>query len=79
MAYDRTLHAVVLFGGFGFSPFRFHLSNTTWAFQHGTWSRLASPTKPPASSSDGLAYDAADGELVLVDDSGTPTTTWVFR
>jgi hypothetical protein len=73
MAYDAQLGAVVLFGGgIGnvpagtFTNFTFY--NDTWTFQHGHWTNITAsvgPAPPGRLLQDQMAYDAADGVLVL--------------
>ena len=81
MAYDSALGEIILFGGGGQPT---GTSNTTWAYREGQWIELtpASP-EPPARYGAGLAYDAADGYLVLfggISAGGKALNdTWIFR
>lgn len=74
MAYDSALGAIVLYGGAigndpagSFSPFTFY--NDTWEYQSGVWTNVTASAgaPPPGRLMRGqMAYDAADGRLVLI-------------
>ena len=80
MAYDPQSLSVVMFGGGGRSA---GLSNETWEFSGGNWSRLNESSAPSPRYEASLAYDAAAGYLVLFGGSnrvGNPTNdTWIFE
>ncbi|MCI4337491.1 MAG: PKD domain-containing protein [Thermoplasmata archaeon] len=61
MTYDVSDGYVVLFGGGNVSTFY----NDTWKFQSGTWTNITPVSSPPAVADISLAYDAADGYVVL--------------
>lgn len=71
MTFDPADGYVLLFGGDGKRGVGCgaSLSNLTladsWSFRDGTWAKLTPGQAPPASWSVALAYDAADGYVVL--------------
>lgn len=82
MAYDATEAETVLFGGTNTAS---QTLNDTWIFKGGAWTNITSElaTSPPPLSEALMAFDAADGYLVLF--GGTPAgsssfgnTTWGF-
>jgi PKD repeat protein len=101
MTYDAADNAVVLFGGYGgwTSPtegvFGSCLGactflNDTWLYKNQSWHNVTATAggAPPATSSlsSGMAFDAADGYVVLYDGSGAGGTsapleneTWEFH
>jgi len=57
-------------------------ANTTWSFVGGVWSQIVTTNGPGARLLPGLAYDAADGYVVLFGGAGlnSPTgQTWTYR
>jgi PKD repeat protein len=78
LVYDAADGYVLLFGGLG----RHGLLGDTWKFQGGNWTNLSGTlTRHPSPRFEaGIAYDAADGEVVLF--GGLNSTrlgdTWVF-
>jgi hypothetical protein len=71
MAYDgpgvlhgSPLGGVLLFGGAGGSGFGVVLGDS-WFFLHGQWYPLNVEFPPPARSGEALAYDAADGRILM--------------
>ncbi len=64
MAYDPSLGAVVLFGGY--NPNRL-ADGDTWLFDNNTWTDISGSllNSPPARWGDRLVWDAADGYLML--------------
>ncbi len=83
MAYDYADHYVVMFGGGPYltldSTLYFH---DTWTFQNGTWTELNLTTSPSARGLGGMAWDAADGYLLMYGGMTSPTDvhsdTWSF-
>jgi hypothetical protein len=79
MAYLPTSQQVILLDSNGSCH-----SSSTWAFANGTWTNLTSSVgagPDPARSNGGLAYDAAEGGLLLFGGSspcGVYNDTWVF-
>jgi hypothetical protein len=65
MAWDGADEYMVLFGGNGSGSTGF--LNDTWTFLHGHWTQLTPAVSPGARAAAGMAYDAHDGYLVLVD------------
>lgn len=62
-AYDSSDGYAVLFGGVGSGcP---TVCSYTWTFSGGAWTELHPSTAPPARWEAGMAYDAADGYIVL--------------
>jgi hypothetical protein len=83
MTYDEADSYVLLFGGL-------HLSgpgnpgNDTWTYSHGRWTHLKTPVAPAPRYGASMAYDAADGYVVLFGGSpsiaarGYLNDTWTF-
>jgi hypothetical protein len=85
LAYDPADSRLVAFGGSApivGSPGSTGPTNATWSFNGSGWTNLtANLTRlPPATSAPLMAYDAADGYLVLLDPSGPSngSQTWTF-
>ncbi|HEV2230614.1 MAG TPA: kelch repeat-containing protein, partial [Thermoplasmata archaeon] len=80
MTYDPSDHEVVLFGGYDGGTTYYA---DTWVFANGTWNQL-NPTVYPTARwrTPGLAYDAADGYVVLFGGSDSSNNalsdTWEF-
>ncbi len=75
MAYDASLHKVVLFGGTSFVNF-----DDTWTWDGTTWT-LSPTTGPGDRFAAGLAYDpVAPGEVLFggAGNFGAQNDTWVF-
>ena len=64
MAYDAADGYIVLFGGMNAAH---HTLNDTWEFAHGKWANVTGTTgeTPVSRFAEGLAYDAADGYLLM--------------
>lgn len=81
--FDAADGYVVMFGGLGVSN---TVYGTTWAFSHGNWSQLSvvGGISPPARFQAQIAYDAADGYVVLFGGCADPAChtllddTWTF-
>lgn len=69
MAYDPANGTVMLFGGFGAVDNSDDL-NDTWIWDGSTWSQAAPAASPPVRTNAGLAYDPANGGLVLFGGTG---------
>ncbi len=68
LAYDPVLGSDVLFGGCvagDFAAVSCTPTNDTWAFAHGSWSRLNLTPSPPPRMRPAMVWDAADGYLLL--------------
>ncbi|MGI0132335.1 MAG: Kelch repeat-containing protein [Thermoplasmata archaeon] len=69
MVYDAHDGVVLLFGGDPQYPANRDIGGLrdTWSYLGGTWANLTSSlaTSPPGEASNPLAYDAAEGEVVL--------------
>jgi hypothetical protein len=63
MAYDAANGTVVLFGG-SLNSSR-NVFRDTWTWDGTTWTQQAPPTSPPAREWASMAYDAANGTVVL--------------
>ena len=75
MAYDVADGYVLLFGGssnVSINGINFH---DTWKFQSGSWTNVTTSNGPPSGHYESMAYDAADGYIVLLTNQGT---TWRF-
>lgn len=80
MAYDPSLHQLILFGGCASSSDCLTLLNDTWALSAAGWVNVtpASPTAsntPPADAVGEMTYDAADGYLLMF---GATGATWKY-
>lgn len=91
LAYDALDRYVVLFGGIQARNTGLgHDLNDTWTYRDGGWTNITSTAgpSPPARDSPAMAFDAADGYVVLTGGSGfspsgngsrvTFTDTWAF-
>lgn len=82
MTNDSADHYLLLFGGFNSSSGR--LFSDTWTFKAGTWTKLTPKRSPSQRYEAGIAYDVADGYVLLfggVDGSTGPpglNDTWNF-
>ena len=63
MAYDAADQYVVLFGGYNASTGNDY--NDTWTYAHGKWTQLNTSTAPSPRRGAAMAYDEADGYLLL--------------
>lgn len=83
MAYDGGLGKVVLFGG-GYSEAGIAYDTAdTWTWDGSTWEQLSPVNSPPARRIAKMAYDAANGQIVLfggwrVAGMTGSADTWVF-
>ncbi|HTT26085.1 MAG TPA: kelch repeat-containing protein, partial [Thermoplasmata archaeon] len=85
MAYDDAMQAVVLFGGEYVTTSGSGYLNDTWSFSKGQWTDLTATAgnAPSARWRVNLAYDAADGYLLMF--GGTPSNgtamgdSWKFQ
>jgi hypothetical protein len=83
MAYDAADREVILYGGAAISYSSVTLTDT-WAFRAGLWTNLTASltTAPGPLAGASMAYDAADGYLVLFGGQGacalTCHATWTF-
>lgn len=66
MVYDARDGYVVMFGGsVDAGPNQVTYLADTWAFRDGSWTNLTTSLAPPPRTEAGIAYDAADGYVVL--------------
>jgi len=73
LAYDSAASAVVMYGGFPANTYYY----ATWILQGGTWTRYdLSPTPGAGTIWGQMAYDAADGYVVLFQGDGAYNATW---
>ncbi|MCI4356062.1 MAG: hypothetical protein L3K18_02810, partial [Thermoplasmata archaeon] len=81
MAYDPQSQSVIMFGGGGASPVP--VINQTWEFSGGNWSKLNASGAPSPRYGASMAFDAAEGYLLLFggsDRTGNPVNeTWSFE
>lgn len=81
LAYDEARGQVVLFGGAvdrGI-PGSLSISNDTWVWDGTNWTQKNPINSPPARVSHAMAYDAANGQVVLFSGFGQGTAdTWVW-
>lgn len=81
MTYDQGDGYVLLFGGVITEGTNLVL-NDTWSFTGGVWTHVYSPTSPQARVYPGMAYDAADGYVVLFggnNDTAELNDTWTYQ
>jgi PKD repeat protein len=85
LAWDPAVGELVLFGGANLNPYgQTQYLNDTWEFTGGSspgWQQVPTPTAPSPRSEYEMAYDTADGYLLLtggVGPSGTLGETWTF-
>jgi len=74
MAYDAATGKVVLTGGEGGS-------SETWTYDGTAWAEQSTPQSPPQLYSSGVAYDAADKQIVIADgivNGGMRNSTWTY-
>jgi hypothetical protein len=91
MTYDAADGYVLLFGGYGpGGVFGYGFENQTWTFQNGTWTERFPAVSPSPRLSAAMAYDAADGYVVLFGGCGVVLAstascppalndTWTYR
>lgn len=91
MVYDAADGYVLLFGGWGpGGTFGYGFLNQTWKFQNGTWTQLHPAVSPSPRDFAAMAYDAADGYVVLFGGCGVVyasnascppalNDTWTYR
>jgi hypothetical protein len=87
LAYDQVDGYVVLFGGTPVTGPSNNALHDTWIFANGTWKNVTkwSSQTPPARYFASMAYDSADGYVVLFggtnNDASTNRTndTWTFH
>ncbi len=80
MAYDAADGYVILFGG-GLSSSSSGFMDDTWKFLGGSWTNITSSTSPSPRDAASMAYDPADGYVILFGGSSASTTfgdTWRF-
>jgi PKD repeat protein len=65
IAYDNATQSVVLFGGYVETGTTASDTNDTWTYHAGAWTNVSGGPAPPPRWGGGLAYDVADGYLVL--------------
>jgi len=78
--WDGASRQFLLFGGSADSGVTYP-TNDLWAFSGDLWTQVATSTAPPARTLAGMAYDAADGYVLLFggqDTSGMLDDTWEF-
>lgn len=79
-AYDPTLGALVLAGGFvarsggGLAP-----SNGTWWFDNDTWSLLSAAPMPAEAVDSGATYDRVDGYMVFFGGLVNRSTSFTYE
>lgn len=87
MVYDVADGYLLLFGGTS-AYAGFGGSNETWAFRNGSWTQLHPAISPAGRMWAMMAYDAADGYVVLFGGSNVSQTiryyhdlgdTWIFQ
>ncbi len=81
MAYDPADGYVLLFGGFNSNTLTY--MSDTWEFQGGKWTELHPAAHPESRGAATMAYDGADGYMVLFGGCGASSCpfgdTWTYR
>jgi PKD repeat protein len=73
IAYDAAAQDVVMYGGFPANSYYY----STWLFHAGTWTQYnLTPTPPSGTIWNQMTYDAADHEVLLLEDDGSGNATW---
>ena len=80
-AYDSAHGQIVVFGGY--SPVSNSMLNETWVWDGSNWTQKFPQTSPPARFLHAMAYDAAQGQVVLFGGraaytSGDFNDTWAW-
>jgi hypothetical protein len=77
LSYDAFDKYVLLFGGLGFNSTGTWISNETWTFSNGNWTRITTSGEPPPNYGpylpDPMVYDPALESVVLFED-----TNWTY-
>ena len=79
--FDAADRYVMLFGGYGQIGSTFGNLNDTWKFVNGTWKNITPPVGPTPRFGSSMAYDAADGYVVLFGGAtggGDQDDTWTY-
>jgi hypothetical protein len=84
MTYDEADGYVLLFGGATTKGGTAIGYGDTWTYTHGHWAQLKPPVAPSARVAGALAYDQADGYVVLFGGESVLTEkllndTWTFK
>ena len=82
-AYDALDHVVLLYGGSEVRGTACSVSSDSWSYVGGGWSNLSGtiPFPPAARDRGGMAYDAAEGVVVLFGGAASGVLlddTWVY-
>ena len=82
LAYDRSAGYILMFGGYTSTPKGPVAVNDTWRFQGGVWKQLFPGSNPSPRYLASMAFDTADGYLVLfggrTTSGGYLNDTWTF-
>jgi hypothetical protein len=81
MAYDPATQQLVLFGGFG-PAHKSHALNDTWTWNGSSWTQASPVTRPSARVLPSMAYDPAQGGIVLfggIAPSAFLSDTWTWN
>lgn len=67
MAFDSESDNIILFGGIDLASTGSQGFDETWAYDYetNTWTLMNPSTKPPATNSQGMAYDAESDRVIL--------------
>jgi uncharacterized protein (TIGR03437 family) len=76
MAFDSVHGQVVLFGGMGATGAG--VLDDTWVWNGSNWTQESPKTSPPANAEFGMAYDTADGQVVLFGGGDQLNQTWLW-
>lgn len=83
MTYDYADGYVLLFGGLQIVGSNITSYGDTWAFQHGAWTQLVTPSSPTARGGASLVYDPTLGGVVLFGGTSSlnafDNDTWLYR
>lgn len=79
MAFDQENGSVLMFGGT--TSHEGDVTNETWSWNGANWSLMNPATKPSARGAASMAFDAANGEMVLFGgfDGNAKGDTWTWN
>lgn len=81
MAYDTARGVTVLFGGTHYNGGPVDYMQDTWEWDGTDWEQVSTATSPPGRAGGDMAYDAANGVMVLYGGNGASGSlydTWTY-
>ncbi|HEV8049005.1 MAG TPA: PKD domain-containing protein [Thermoplasmata archaeon] len=79
LAYDPIVRAAVLFGGIGIAYYGAFFYEDTWEYRAGNWTNVTWVVGPSSRAGAAMAYDPADGYLLLFGGFGTQNYAVTYR